>query len=251
MLDPLRSPAQELLHSPSCANRASYRLRPVYSRAETLYAGKSNYTIRRTCLVSLLLLRELLSCARRTPMPPRAASYAPVLSGVVCALLAADAINFRTPALAVSACAGQSAQQAPQGARWVLRRERVGGRKCWLLVDAYGREVPGTQVQPNAASMPSLSSQLLALFGYTTEAPNATPQSSEPPLPHSATRFHRPQARVARDNRGRGDQTSPREGHKGPGGLSQSDREALFEEFLRWHENQEMMRTLSPPPSSR
>jgi hypothetical protein len=183
-------------------------------------------------------------------MPRCASSFVPMISGVVCALLAAVAIDFRSPVLAASVCVGQAAQPAPQGARWVLHMDRVRGRRCWLLVDAYGREVSG-QVQPNAASAPSPSSPFMSLFGYMTEVPNATPQSSEPPVPRPAMRFRRPQAHVARDNRSRADQTSPREPHTGRGALSQPDRDALFEEFLRWHESQKMMHTLSPPPSSR
>jgi len=195
-------------------------------------------------------------------MPERVNSFAPMILGVFSVLVAAIAVQYYTPARADSACIEQPNQPAAEGTRWSSRYDRAKGRKCWFLVDAStnGHE---TAAQQSAASTPWLSSQISSLIDTITGASaNVTPQGGAPqpssPSTGPASGPRKPQANAANASRTdgavRADQKSIGEGHSAKrvsSGLTQPEREALFEEFLRWHENHEGASTLIPPPASR
>ena len=197
-------------------------------------------------------------------MPERVNSFAPMIPGVFSVLVATIAVLSYTPARADSACIEQPNQPAAEGMRWSSRYDRAKGRKCWFLVDASanGHEAPAPQAQQNAASAPSISSQISSFIGSITGASaNVTPQggapqSSSPPAgPASGPR--KPQGNAA--NASRADGAARADLKSGDGhpakrvssGLTQPEREALFEEFLRWHENQEGVSSIIPSPASR
>jgi hypothetical protein len=163
-----------------------------------------------------------------------------------------------------NACIEQPSQPAAEGTRWSLHFDRAKGRKCWILVDAStnGHDAAAAQAQPNAAPTPgpveSLSSQIASLLGNLTGASaNVTPQVNGPQTtPASGPR--KPQGNAANaskaDNGVRADQRSIGEGNatkRVSPALTQLEREALFEEFLRWQESQQMIGTPSPGPAPR
>jgi hypothetical protein len=197
-------------------------------------------------------------------MPERANPFAPTMPGVLSVLVATIAVHFCAPLQAESACLDQPTQPAAEGARWSAHYDRAKGRKCWILVDAStnGHDATAPQAQPNAAATPGpveqLSSQIASLLGNLTGASaNATPQVNAPQAsPASVPR--KPQGNGANagkaDNSVRADQRSAGEAHaakRGSPPLTELEREALFEEFLRWQESQQMTGTPSPRPASR
>jgi len=202
-------------------------------------------------------------------MPERVNSFAPMIPGVFSVLVATIAVHFYSPVRADSTCIEQPSQPAAEGTRWSIHYDRAKGRKCWFLVDAStnGHDAAAPQAQPSAAPtpapVPSLSSQIASLLGNLTGASaNVTPQATAPQVtapqisPASAPR--KPQGNAANasktDSSVRADQRSIGEGHavkRVSPVLTQPEREALFEEFLRWHENKESVSTLIPWPSSR
>jgi hypothetical protein len=106
------------------------------------------------------------------------------------------------------------------------------------------------------ASMEALSSQIASLLGNLTGAsanvtPQATaPQAGAPSVPRkpqgNATNASKTDNGVRTDQRGEGyaaKRVNP--------ALTQPEREALFEEFLRWQENKDTLSTLLPRPASR
>jgi hypothetical protein len=120
-------------------------------------------------------------------------------------------------------------------------------------MDANGYDVTP---QPSGASTPeavqALSSQIASLWGNLTGASaNVTTQAPAPSLPR------KPQGNAANagkaDSSVRADQRSAGDGHavkRVSPALTQPEREALFEEFLRWQEK-ESVSTLIPWPRSR
>jgi len=195
-------------------------------------------------------------------MPERVNSFARRIPGVFAVLATTIAVHFSSPVRADNACIEQPSQPAAEGTRWSLHYDRAKGRKCWILVDAStnGRAAAAAQAQPNAAPTPGpveqLSSQIAALLGNLTGASaNVTPQVNAPQTsPASVPR--KPQGNAANasktDNGVRTDQRG--EGHavkRVSPALTQPERQALFQEFLRWQENQESISTLIPWPPSR
>jgi hypothetical protein len=177
-------------------------------------------------------------------MPRCAHSSRPITSGVVCALLAIVAVGMDSPAQAE--CIAQPNQQAPEGAHWSLHSDRAKNHRCWILVDAAGHDLSTPQAQPTTS--PALSTFQTFIGNFTgggppsaaaQEAPAASPASAPPP--------RRSPARVASPNRAeRPVRTEQREkgdpaGHE----LTEPEREALFEEFLRWHESQQIIGTVN------
>src|SRR5229473_1571792 len=161
-------------------------------------------------------------------MPERANSFAPTIPGVFSILVATIAVHFCSPVRADSACLEQPSQPAAEGTRWSAHYDRAKGRKCWILVNAAtnGHDTP--QAQPNAAQI----------------SPVGVPR--------------KPQGNAASaskaDSGVRADQKSIGEAHavkRVSPVLTQPEREALFEEFLRWHQDQQSPSTLLPGPSSR
>jgi hypothetical protein len=194
-------------------------------------------------------------------MPERVSSFAPMIPGVFAVLAATIAVHFASPVRADSACIEQPNQPAAEGMRWSLHYDRAKGRKCWILVDAStnGHDGAPGQGQPNAAPGPveSISSQIASLLGNLTGASANTPQVNGPQT-SPATGPRKPQSNAANaskaDNGVRADQRSTGEGHaarRASSALTQGEREALFEEFLRWHESQQIIGTPSPGPAPR
>jgi hypothetical protein len=207
-----------------------------------------------------VLLQKLDSSAREKPMPERANSFAPTIPGIFSVLVATIAIHFCSPVRADSACLDQPSQPAAEGMRWSAHYDRAKGRKCWILVDASTNGHEASQALPNAASasaaIETLSSQIASLLGSLTGASaNVTPQSSAPQA-GSAGVPRKPQGNAANaskaengvrtDQRGEGHAVK----HVNPA-LTQPEREALFEEFLRWRQNNDTLGTLLPGSSSR
>jgi hypothetical protein len=147
-------------------------------------------------------------------------------------LLASAAAGLDSPAHAE--CPMQLFQQPPQGAYWSPQFDRDENRCCWILVDAAGRELPTGQAQP----APALPFQLF-LGSFTGAGPppqEATPAPAAPPPPRRHRAVHakrpvRPPGSKTAAHRAR-----PETRHE----MSQADRDALFEEFLRWHESQKI-----------
>jgi hypothetical protein len=161
-------------------------------------------------------------------MPERVNSFAPVLPCVFLALVATVAVDFVSPVRAES---------------------------------ANGRDITPSQAQPSSVPTPApvdlLSSQIASLLGsLTAAAENAMPQVSAPPADApqtgSARAPHKPRGNGAKamraDNGLRGEQKGAGEGRgaakRVSSPLTEPEREALFEEFLRW---QEIDQTIGAP----
>jgi hypothetical protein len=194
-------------------------------------------------------------------MPERANSFAPTIPGVFSVLVATIAIHFCGSVRADSACLAQPSQPAAEGMRWSAHYDRSKGRKCWILVDASTNGHDASQAQPNAAAtaVETLSSQIASLLGNLTGASaNVTPQATAPQV-GAASVPRKPQGNGANaskaDNSARADQRSTGEGHAAAKRVSPTptelEREALFEEFLRWRESQQIIGTPSPGPAPR
>jgi hypothetical protein len=177
-------------------------------------------------------------------------------------------VDFMNPVRAESACIEQPGQSAAQGTHWSARYDRSKDRKCWFLVDANGRDVTPSQAQPGSAPTPTpmdaLSSQIASFFGsLTTAAGNVMPQVRAPQgdaPPTGPVRAplgpHGNGANASKaDNRARADEKGAGEArgaarHVSPS-LTEPEREALFEEFLRWQEIQHTIGASSYAPASR
>jgi hypothetical protein len=193
-------------------------------------------------------------------MPERVNSFAPKIPGVFSVLVVTITIQSYTPVRADSACIEQPNRPAAEGTRWSARYDRAKGRKCWFLVDApaNGHEAAAPQAQEAAAATPSLSSQITSLLdSLRGTSGNATPQAG-PAQINPASGPRKPPANAANagktDNVARADQKGVGEAQPAKrvsSGLTQPQREALFEEFRRWHENQESVSTGNPLPASR
>ncbi len=196
-------------------------------------------------------------------MRERVNSFAPMIPGVFSVLLATVAVLPCSAVRADNACIEQPSPPAAEGTRWSLHYDRAKGRKCWVLVDASanGHDAAAPQSQPSAAAtpapVPSLSSQIASLLGNLTGASaNVTPQAAAPQV-SPASGLRKPQGNAVNssktDNGVRADQRSNGEGHavkRSSPALTAPEREALFEEFLRW-QNQESISALIPRPAAR
>jgi len=199
-------------------------------------------------------------------MPERAnpfVSLVPAAGFLIVAAVVAGTYGF---ARADSACLERPNQPASEGARWNFRYDRAKGRKCWFLQDASTnlRDVAALpQSQPNVAPTPTLASRLAELFGSLTGPPAiAQPQGdTSHSNPTSAQRKTSGSSAHAAKTENGVRTTSQRdavEGHTGKRASAaqaqtnpaQTDNEALFEEFMRWHEHQQKVNQLnsSPPP---
>jgi hypothetical protein len=178
----------------------------------------------------------------------RAPSFGPAMSGVVCALLATVAVGIDSPAQAD--CVVQPNQQAREGAHWSLHTDRAKNRRCWVLVDATGHDISTEQAQSVAAPSPSV---LQTILGNFTGAGSSSPPAQEAPaaaVAPASPPLRRLPAHVVNANRPERIRTEQRAEPRDKGGheLTEPEREALFEEFLRWHESQQMMGTANPSP---
>jgi hypothetical protein len=172
-----------------------------------------------------------------TQMLSRASSFGPILAGVVCVLLAAVAPGLVSSAQAE--CILQPNQQAPDGAHWSLHFDRDKNRRCWILVDAAGHDLSTPQQQPTVSS--GLSS-LQSFFGNLTGSQPAASQEA-PASSAAAAPTRKPQ--VVNVNRAaRTEQKA--DAHPAKHDMTPGERDALFEEFLRWHESQKITGTANP-----
>jgi hypothetical protein len=172
------------------------------------------------------------------------------MSGAVCVLLATVAAGLDRPAQAE--CITQLIQQVPEGAHWRLYLDRTANRWCWILVDARGREL-STTVQAQTAATPEQSAFQPFLGNITIGGPppplwrqqqaTAVPPAPLPPRRTRVVNVHRPvraaaprtEAHPTRQEINR-QEIKEETRHE----MSQPDRDALFEEFLRWHESRKI-----------
>src|SRR5262252_10705215 len=206
-------------------------------------------------------------------MPKRGNSFAPIIPSLAFVFVATIAVHLCSPVRAETACIEQPSQPAAEGTHWSSRYNRAKGRKCWFLVDANGHDVTASQIQPSAAPTPAPASslsplaQITSLLGLTGATANAVPQANTQQAntpqgdpaqisPASVPRKRDGNAANAskNDNGSRADQKTVGEAHpvkRVSLPLTPEEREALFEEFLRWQENRQSASTLSPWPHSR
>jgi hypothetical protein len=184
-------------------------------------------------------------------------------------------INLRVPALtaglfavafaldtgglfAASDCVAEPNRAPAQGGHWYYHIDRATGRKCWHLTETDPPAGPQTapapvpvqavpaQPAPGAAAQPPFSSFFSSLTsGFTTASVGAT-------QPDTAIRDPRgtvtglPEApkvdQVAPRRRQRADAKpapSPKPANQPrAASLSPAERDALFQEYLRWKERQ-------------
>jgi hypothetical protein len=201
-------------------------------------------------------------------MPKRVNSFVPMILSVSVPLIPAlffvvvvfafvATIAAPGSARADSACITQPSQPTAEGSRWYLRYDRAKGRKCWFLGIATTnvRDVTTPQGQTSAAAAPTLSSRLAELFGglagsSTNVAPQANAAQSNLTSAPRKTSGNSPNS-AKPDKSARADQRDIVVGHAGkraPPALTQPERNALFEEFLRWHESQQNINRSNPSP---
>jgi hypothetical protein len=198
-------------------------------------------------LQAIILSREPRSRATETVMPRRASSSGPVMLGVVCALLAAAAPGFVRSAQAE--CVLQPSQQAPEGAHWSLHFDSGKNRTCWILVDAAGHDLPTPEPQPAISTGLASIQSFLGNFtgGPLPPAPQEAPAVSAPtskPQPHVVQRHgvrshivivvNRPAQPVRIEQKA---DAQPAK-HRLMQDMTQEEREAMFEKYLRWRESQ-------------
>jgi hypothetical protein len=169
-------------------------------------------------------------------MPKRAASFATIVSA---ALLAAMA--FGRPVLAAGTCIEQPNQQATDGAHWYYHVDRTNNRKCWYLAAVRMREpeTPMPERTPDVAPQPILSTLFASLFGGLTGAPAAAARQDlarEPRIIQaSPTKPLRLDDIVQKEPKSFPEELADQQN---PPPLKRTKRDALFQKFLRWDENQ-------------
>jgi hypothetical protein len=164
-----------------------------------------------------------VTALRTEPLISRPAR--PWISGAVGMLLvAATAGADSRPAQAQTAdCITEPSVQPPDGTHWSPHWELNNYRRCWVLVDAAGREVVApVPAQPAGTLQATLASPAAASL--------PGPHTSQPDGPHRVVTASKP----ARSKPPKGEVRPAK--HE----MSQPDRDALFEEFLRWHESQKI-----------
>ncbi len=185
-------------------------------------------------------------------MPKCGELSALMLPAVSFVFVAAIAATSSGPVRADNACIEQPTQAAPEGTRWYVRYDRAKGRKCWFLGSAPTSATP-PQTQPSPE--PTLSSKLSSLFGNLKGASANAALPANTPQSDSASAPRKPQVNPANANKsgGRTEQRNAgetRTGKRTPA-MSEPERNALFEQFLLWHEGQQSISTLDPATPSR
>jgi hypothetical protein len=176
-------------------------------------------------------------------MGRRASSFGPLRCGLACLLLAMVAVGLdNSPARAE--CILQPNQQAPEGAHWSLHLDRTTNRRCWVLVDGNGTELSASP-EPAAPVAVSPFQSFLNTF-IPGPSPAAAPPAQEPPAAPAVAPPRRPAPRVATVAKPavRTEHDSHPAGHD----MTPEERDALFEEFLRWHQSQQMTGTAKDQP---
>jgi hypothetical protein len=178
-------------------------------------------------------------------MPKRVNSIAPTVSAT---LLAAVTALTTTGAVLAGDCIEQpSQQQLTQGTHWYYHWDRANKRKCWYR-EVVGTRTPEAVPPPDQSSdsvpTPTFSSLFSSLIeGLMGPTSAAAPQDTTIP---PATRDPRliqanPTKTLKIDDLVRKEQPSlpeERADQRYAPSLSRAKRDALFQEFLRWDENQ-------------
>jgi hypothetical protein len=168
------------------------------------------------------------------------------ISGAVGMLLAAATAGADShPAQAQTAdCVREPTAQAPDGTHWVGHWEINNYRRCWVLVDAAGREVAGPVRAQQPANPPQSAWQ--PFLGNFTGASTSQPQTA-PASPTAASPRRPPTSQpdgshpVATASKPAHSAPSKSEVYPVKPDKSQPDRDALYAEFLRWHEGQKLI----------
>jgi hypothetical protein len=206
-------------------------------------------------------------------MPERAISFASALffRSLVAATLAA-AVLYGLHASAAAECLENPDLRVTQPGRWVYHFDRTLNRKCWHLAPADASTAnPPAQVAAPSTAAAAEDAQKRSFFSRFTEGlsqtfaplpqaqpqPNSIPDTSgeaaqavspKPPRHNAAAREDRP--RVARPPTTTGaasaehrDQPAPSaaasdDKHDSP--LNVADREALFQDFMKWQMERSM-----------
>lgn len=171
-------------------------------------------------------------------MPRRASPFGPIMSGAVCVLLATAADGLVSSAQAE--CILQPNEQAPEGAHWSLHFDQAKNRRCWILVDGAGHDL-STPQPAESSGLSTLQSFWNNLTGggpapQQQEAPASAPAAAAAPPPR------KPPPHVVNVNRAdHPARAEPKaDAHPAKREISEGERDALFEQFLRWHESQKI-----------
>ena len=182
-------------------------------------------------------------------MPKRVLSCVPT---VFAALLAAAAVLGTDHAsLAADDCLAAPNRPPAPGGHWYFHLDRANDRKCWYLVEPAAR-VPtadASQTQPvDATPQPTLGSffSSMVLPGTTTPQPDTTngigltPEATRPDDPGQRCAGSRPHCAPPGCPGGLAQKPPRRIRADGARRRArfpeQAERDALFQEFLRWRE---------------
>jgi hypothetical protein len=167
------------------------------------------------------------------------------------------------PVLAADDClAGPSRPPAP-GGHWYYHRDRASDRKCWYLVEPAARAPtaeatqPAPEPPPQPVSQPGFGSFFSSLSAGFPGPANGTqpvastpdarspqaapaddPRNAEAAPPHDLHPAHRPAALAALAPKPRQPTHARPPDEQAAGTPDQAERDALFQEFLRWRERQ-------------
>jgi hypothetical protein len=154
-------------------------------------------------------------------------------AGVLLAAATASAGSYSAQAQTAD-CLREPTAQAPDGTHWVGRWEINYYRRCWVLVDAAGREVAApVPAQPANPPQPAWQS----FVGNVTspsqpQAAPASPAAASPRRPPTS----QPDGRRPVTTASKLARSEPPKSAAQPvkPDKSQPDRDALYAEFLRW-----------------
>ena len=167
--------------------------------------------------------------------------------------------NYTT--LAADDCLAGPNRPPAQGGHWYYRLDHVNNRKCWYLAEPGSQtptaEAPESQPSPEATPQPmfgSFFSSLTAGFTGATQPDTANSdarimQAAHPDDLKNDVASPGRQARMARHpdseaalapkpHRPAHAQPPAEHDEDRPSPLNQAERDALFQEFLRWKERQ-------------
>jgi len=177
-----------------------------------------------------------------------------VISGVSVGVLAAT-IMLATSLLSQPTRAADDCLSAPNrapapGGHWYYHIDRASDRKCWYLVEQPPQtpiaQAPQPQLAPEPPAPPSFGSFFSALGFPPAPQPNTTGDARVQPAPADDLRNgeaepSRPSRMALASKQHRSVHLRPPAEHaeeRPAASLNQTDRDALFEEFLRWRERQ-------------
>jgi hypothetical protein len=192
-------------------------------------------------------------------MQKRMVSCVPAISvSVFAAMLALDPGG----SLAAGNCVAQPDRAPAPGGHWYYHLDRTNNRKCWYLMEPAGSPPPAETLQPQSLPQAVQQPPSFSFFSLPTSfAPVSLPASqpdsvirdargmpiAQPEEPNIDDAV-RPKPRRHVDARPAPGAKSDRQGSPRPGKEladqphstppDQAERDALFQEFLRWRERQ-------------